>query len=251
MQVYNTTTGQFLFQNKYYGRKLTKETLPLTLREFFFNGSEVVLAHIPILLRKLKDLAKIIKTLNGYRFYASSLLIYYDGDNAPQIPSVQSLISQGATTAHPTQLSPTVNTPSVSGLSPLMAPESANGTTPGSGSVSGATPTGAAVSETTRLLQPSSGGGGSSGSISKNLPDPCRTDLKVIDFAHCTPGIYDEDAMPPYPPMHPNEPDKGYLLGLKNLMMIFRNIWDENGGEERVSLVWLKEEEELWDGVWE
>ncbi|KAK3812796.1 MAG: hypothetical protein J3R72DRAFT_376477, partial [Linnemannia gamsii] len=160
MQAYNTTTGRFLFQNKYYGRRLTKETLPLTLREFFFNGSEVVLAHIPILLRKLKDLARIIKTLNGYRFYASSLLIYYDGDNAPQLPS-------------------------------------------------------------------------------------------VIDFAHCTPGIYDDDAMPPYPPMHPDEPDKGYLLGLKNLMMIFRDIWDANGGDESVSLVWLKEEEELWDGVWE
>ncbi|KAF9100334.1 Inositol hexakisphosphate kinase 1 [Mortierella sp. GBA35] len=162
MQAYNTTTGRFLFQNKYYGRKLTQETLPLTLREFFFNGTEVVLAHIPILLRKLKDLAKIIKTLNGYRFYASSLLIYYDGDNAPQLPN-----------------------------------------------------------------------------------------LKVIDFAHCTPGIYDEDAMPPYPPMHPDEPDKGYLLGLKNLMMIFRDIWDQNGGDEAVSVVWLKEEEELWDGVWE
>lgn len=57
--------------------------------------------------------------------------------------------------------------------------------------------------------------------------------------------------MPPYPPMHPDEPDKGYLLGLKNLMMIFRNIWDENGGDESVSLVWLKQEEELWYGVWE
>lgn len=247
-QAYNTTTGQFLFQNKYYGRKLTKETLPLTLREFFFNGSEVVLAHIPILLRKLKDLAKIIKTLNGYRFYASSLLIYYDGDNAPQLPSVQSLISQGTTTGRSAPLSPTINTSSVSGLSPSMVPESANGTAPGSGSVTAATTTGVAASETMGLLRPGSGGGGNGG---KNLSDPCRTDLKVIDFAHCTPGIYDEDAMPPYPPMHPDEPDKGYLLGLKNLMMIFRDIWDENGGDESVSLVWLKEEEELWDGVWE
>ncbi|KAG0293334.1 hypothetical protein BGZ96_002989 [Linnemannia gamsii] len=248
MQAYNTTTGRFLFQNKYYGRKLTKETLPLTLREFFFNGSEVVLAHIPILLRKLKDLAKIIKTLNGYRFYASSLLIYYDGDNAPQLPSAQSLISQGTTTARSVPLSPTINTSSVSGLSSSMAPESVNGTAPGSGSATTATTTGAVVSETIGLLRPGSGGGSSGG---KNLSDQCRTDLKVIDFAHCTPGIYDEDAMPPYPPMHPDEPDKGYLLGLKNLMMIFRDIWDENGGDESVSFVWLKEEEELWDGVWE
>ncbi|KAF8942569.1 hypothetical protein BGZ47_006347 [Haplosporangium gracile] len=240
MQAYNTTTGRFLFQNKYYGRKLTKETLPLTLREFFFNGSGVVLAHIPILLRKLKDLAKIIKTLNGYRFYASSLLIYYDGDNAPQLSSVQSLLSQGTVTiTHSAPPPPPINTSS-SGSG--RAPESANGTSPGSRSPTTSATTAAPVSENVGLLR--QGGG-------KNLSDPCRTDLKVIDFAHCTSGIYDEDAMPPYPPMHPDEPDKGYLLGLKNLMIIFRDIWDENGGDESVSLVWLKEEEELWNGVWE
>ncbi|KAG0381059.1 Inositol hexakisphosphate kinase 1 [Mortierella sp. AD032] len=241
MQAYNTTTGRFLFQNKYYGRRLTKETLPLTLREFFFNGSEVVLAHIPILLRKLKDLARIIKTLNGYRFYASSLLIYYDGDNAPQLPSVQSLLSQGTPSARSTP-PPLTNTPAP-GLSPSMATGSSSGAVPGSGSGLGPTKSSAsAVTDNLGLIRQAGG---------KPLSDPCRTDLKVIDFAHCTPGIYDEDAMPPYPPMHPDEPDKGYLLGLKNLMMIFRDIWDANGGDESVSLVWLKEEEELWDGVWE
>lgn len=247
MQAYNTTTGRFLFQNKYYGRKLTKETLPLTLREFFFNGSEVVLAHIPILLTKLRELAKIIKTLNGYRFYASSLLIYYDGDNAPQLPSVQSLISQGTTTTTRSAPPPINTSSSVSGRSSSMAPESANRTMAGPRSPTTAatiTATATAVPENVRMIR--QGGDGN-----KSLSDPCRTDLKVIDFAHCTPGIYDEDAMPPYPPMHPDEPDKGYLLGLKNLMMIFRNIWDENGGDESVSLVWLKQEEELWYGVWE
>ncbi|KAH7045438.1 inositol polyphosphate kinase [Linnemannia elongata] len=247
MQAYNTTTGRFLFQNKYYGRKLTKETLPLTLREFFFNGSEVVLAHIPILLTKLRELAKIIKTLNGYRFYASSLLIYYDGDNAPQLPSVQSLTSQGTTTTTRSAPPPINTSSSVSGRPSSMAPESANRTMAGPRSPTTAatiTATATAVPENVRMIR--QGGDGN-----KSLSDPCRTDLKVIDFAHCTPGIYDEDAMPPYPPMHPDEPDKGYLLGLKNLMMIFRNIWDENGGDESVSLVWLKQEEELWYGVWE
>ncbi|ORZ15505.1 hypothetical protein BCR41DRAFT_306080, partial [Lobosporangium transversale] len=160
MQVYNVTTGRFLFQDKYYGRKLTKETLPLTLREFLFNGEKVILNHIPPLQRKLRGLARIIKNLVGYRFYSSSLLIYYDGDH-------------------------------------------------------------------------------------------CRTDLKVIDFAHCTAGIFEEGNIPPYPPMHPDEPDKGYLLGLKNLMMIFRDIWDQNGGDKAISQAWLKEEEELWAGVWD
>ncbi|KAG0002962.1 hypothetical protein BGZ65_002156 [Modicella reniformis] len=203
MQVYNITTGHFLFQNKYYGRKLTKETLPLTLREFLFNGSEVVLNHIPILQRKLRDLAKIIKSLNGYRFYASSLLIYYDGDST----------SIGAS-CHSTEVS---------------RPSEAE---PGF-------PASTASTTTTPRHQ------------LKRFQDRSGTDLKVIDFAHCTSGIYDKDSMPPYPPMHPDEPDKGYLLGLKNLMMIFRDIWDQNGGGHDMSQEWFKEEEELWAGVWE
>ncbi|KAF9945601.1 hypothetical protein BGZ72_001179 [Mortierella alpina] len=205
MQVYNITTGRFLFQNKYYGRKLTKETLPLTLRQFLFNGSEVMLTHIPLLLRKLKGLAKIIKNLNGYRFYGSSLLIYYDGDSSSDMPQAQDqpLLTPGS---HPLRI------------------DSAHPNSPAS-------------SEARRQV--------------KKNQDRSTTDLKVIDFAHCTPGIFDEDSMPPYPPMHPDEPDKGYLLGLKNLMMIFREIWDQNGGDHDVSREWEQEENDLWAGVWD
>ncbi|KAG0036309.1 hypothetical protein BGZ82_004402 [Podila clonocystis] len=202
MQVYNVTTQRFLFQNKYYGRKLTKETLPLTLREFLFNGSEVVLSHIPILQRKLKDLAKIIKTLNGYRFYASSLLIYYDGDTSSYSDSMSYKGSSGTR-----------------GLASTFTAGSAS-------------------------LRPPQ-------HHAKKQMDRSLTDLKVIDFAHCTSGIFDEGCVPPYPPMHPNEPDKGYLLGLQNLMKIFRDIWDHNGGDAATSQEWLKEEEELWRGVWD
>ncbi|GJJ73077.1 inositol-hexakisphosphate 5-kinase [Entomortierella parvispora] len=209
MQVYNTTTGRFLFQNKYYGRKLTKETLPLTLREFLSNGSEVVLPIIPTLMRKLKDLAVIIKSLNGYRFYASSLLIYYDGDSSSSLYSVTD--SPPGRKLNNSASSPTLNPNSTSSPSTFSA---------------------------TNL-------------IAKKYQDRSRADLKVIDFAHCTPGIFDEDAMPPYPPMHPDEPDKGYLLGLKNLMMIFREIWNQNGGDLTISQVWLQEEEALWAGVWD
>ncbi|KAF9362086.1 Inositol hexakisphosphate kinase 1 [Mortierella sp. AD094] len=210
MQVYNITTGRFLFQNKYYGRKLTKDTLPLTLREFLFNGSDVVVCHIPPLQKKLRELAKIVKTLNGYRFYASSLLIYYDGNSASVSPHAQGSVAKTAEDQ-------------------LDVGAGSNGVTASHSSMAS----------------------------SRHLPkrfqdrDRDRTDLKVIDFAHCTPGIYDKDFMPPYPPMHPQEPDKGYLLGLKNLMMIFRDIWDQNGGDEVVSQRWLKEEEELWAGVWD
>ncbi|KAF9209567.1 Inositol hexakisphosphate kinase 1 [Haplosporangium sp. Z 27] len=237
MQVYNITTGRFLFQNKYYGRKLTKETLPLTLREFLSNGSEVVVCHIPPLQRKLRDLAKIIKTLNGYRFYASSLLIYYDGNSASVSPHTQSTTSHTETgSCHNESESGTATT--TTAASPL------NGD---------ASPAAKATEDQSGVDASGSNGTTISRHVPKRFQDRNRdrTDLKVIDFAHCTPGIYDKDFMPPYPPMHPQDPDKGYLLGLKNLMMIFRDIWDQNGGDQEVSQAWLKEEEELWDGVWD
>ncbi|KAI1310544.1 hypothetical protein EDD11_003686 [Mortierella claussenii] len=224
MQVYNVTSGRFLFQNKYYGRKLTKETLPLTLREFLFNGDRVVVNHIPPLHRKLRDLARIIKNLNGYRFYSSSLLIYYDGDTPMEAQSSPTSTSMAPLTS----LSPSTD-----------VPPATTEAVPSDHKSSSNEPT-ISAEETLRYHHQH-----------KKYQERCGTDLKVIDFAHCTSGIYDEDALPPYPPMHPDEPDKGYLLGLKNLMMIFRDIWDNNGGDLTVSQAWLEEEEELWAGVWE
>ncbi|KAF9116490.1 Inositol hexakisphosphate kinase 1 [Mortierella sp. AM989] len=237
MQVYNITTGRFLFQNKYYGRKLNKDTLPLTLREFLFNGSEVVVCHIPPLQRKLRDLAKIIKNLNGYRFYASSLLIYYDGNSTSVSPHAQSAVPHAGVATDRNG-----NEAGAPTTSPLSADTSTNASLD--------QPSLSAASNGAPAPHPGM-------ATSRHLPkrfqdrDQDRADLKVIDFAHCTPGIYDKDYMPPYPPMHPQEPDKGYLLGLKNLMMIFRDIWDHNGGDRAISQDWLKEEEELWAGVWE
>ncbi|KAI8346241.1 hypothetical protein B0O80DRAFT_419654 [Mortierella sp. GBAus27b] len=238
MQVYNITTGRFLFQDKYYGRKLKKETLPLTLEQFLFNGSEVVLSLIPTLQRKLRDLAKIIKSLNGYRFYASSLLIYYDGDstsvNNGSSPLARSSITNN-TRKNTTEMSPR---PSDAELGSHKPDESASTmTTTTTTTINGMV---SQQNATTSLRHPL-----------QRYQDRSRTDLKVIDFAHCTSGIYDKDCMPPYPPMHPDEPDKGYLLGLKNLMKIFRDIWDMNGGDYEMSQAWLREEEELWADVWE
>jgi hypothetical protein len=49
--------------------------------EYLDNGESCQIQHIPVLLRKLRRLAGVIRQLNGYRFYTSSLLVIYDGDN--------------------------------------------------------------------------------------------------------------------------------------------------------------------------
>ncbi|CAG8469140.1 9449_t:CDS:2 [Paraglomus brasilianum] len=82
MQVYKTTTHEFEFQDKYYGRTLKPETFVMALANFLHNGEHIITHHIPTIVRKLRCLAKIIRSLDNYRFYASSLLLIYDGNEA-------------------------------------------------------------------------------------------------------------------------------------------------------------------------
>ncbi|KAI8062753.1 hypothetical protein BC940DRAFT_336235 [Gongronella butleri] len=80
MQVYDMVQDQFLFQDKYYGRTLTPDSFQATLASFLDNGYGCQLQLIPTILDRLQALASIMKTMDQYRFYTSSLLIIYDGD---------------------------------------------------------------------------------------------------------------------------------------------------------------------------
>ncbi|KAI8047527.1 uncharacterized protein B0P05DRAFT_606761 [Gilbertella persicaria] len=80
MQVYKNDIDEFVFQDKYYGRTLTPITFRDTLEAYLNNGQGCQIQHIPVIVRKLTRLARIIKTMDNYRFYASSLLMIYDGD---------------------------------------------------------------------------------------------------------------------------------------------------------------------------
>ncbi|KAI8351477.1 hypothetical protein EDC96DRAFT_291173 [Choanephora cucurbitarum] len=82
MQVYKNDVHEFIFQDKYHGRTLTPITFRDTLEAYLDNGQGCQIHHIPVIVRKLRRLARIIKTMDNYRFYASSLLMIYDGDLA-------------------------------------------------------------------------------------------------------------------------------------------------------------------------
>ncbi|KAK4520380.1 uncharacterized protein ATC70_008514 [Mucor velutinosus] len=75
MQVYKRDEKRFDFHDKYMGRLLDEEGFKKNLVDYL-DGR---LNHIPVLLKKLNRLARIIRSLKGYRFYASSLLLIYDG----------------------------------------------------------------------------------------------------------------------------------------------------------------------------
>ncbi|KAA8908319.1 hypothetical protein FN846DRAFT_1011024 [Sphaerosporella brunnea] len=84
MQVWNAKTGTYSFEDKYFGRDLKAgREFQSALTRFLYDGKDEssILRHIPTMLAKLRALEKLIKQLPGYRFYASSLLVLYDGQD--------------------------------------------------------------------------------------------------------------------------------------------------------------------------
>jgi len=155
LQVWDVKTQSYIFQDKYYGRDLKAgQEFRGALERFLFDGVDYqsVLRRIPTILKKLADLEILVATLKGYRFYAASLLMFYDGDTTDE------------------------------GESDSTATEKDFG--------------------------------------SKKKQE---IDFKIADFANCV--IKEDDlAGRLCPPRHLDEPDRGFLRGLRSLRIYFRAI---------------------------
>lgn len=82
MQVWNVKEQSYLFEDKYFGRDLKPgHEFQAALTRFLHNGLSYasVSEHVAVLMEKIARLEEIIRNLPGYRFYASSLLMLYDG----------------------------------------------------------------------------------------------------------------------------------------------------------------------------
>ncbi|KFW76651.1 Inositol hexakisphosphate kinase 3, partial [Manacus vitellinus] len=79
MQVYQADTGHFLCKDKYFGRKLSPEGFRQTLRQFLCTGNQLRTDLLEPIVLRLKALLSVIRKQSSYRFYSSSLLIIYDG----------------------------------------------------------------------------------------------------------------------------------------------------------------------------
>lgn len=85
MQTWNVKKQEYLFEDKYYGRDLSSgREFQDALTRFLYDGVSYrsVVKKIPSILQQLSKLENMIRKLHSYRFYASSLLILYDGDAA-------------------------------------------------------------------------------------------------------------------------------------------------------------------------
>lgn len=82
LQVWDAKMQEYVFKDKYYGRKIKAgQEFQDALTRFLFDGLDrsSILRHIPTILQKLSKLEVIVRRLRGYRFYAASLLVTYDG----------------------------------------------------------------------------------------------------------------------------------------------------------------------------
>ncbi|SZF00300.1 unnamed protein product [Blumeria hordei] len=82
LQVWDENAQDYLFEDKYYGRNLRAgDEFQKALTRFLYDGTDYssVLRHIPSILQKLSELEVLIRGLLGYRFYGTSLLMFYDG----------------------------------------------------------------------------------------------------------------------------------------------------------------------------
>jgi inositol-hexakisphosphate 5-kinase len=83
LQTWDAKKQTYIFKDKYYGRTLKAgDEFKSALRLFLSNGIDdtSVLRHIPTIIQKLNQLEESVRRLRGYRFYAASLLMFYDED---------------------------------------------------------------------------------------------------------------------------------------------------------------------------
>ncbi|KAF4812244.1 putative inositol polyphosphate kinase [Colletotrichum tropicale] len=171
LQVWDVKSQSYVFKDKYFGRDLKAgQEFQDALTRFLYDGVDYssILRHIPTILHKLDKLESIVRNLDGYRFYAASLLMFYDGDTTEG--NEYDTVVDDSTTDFATD-----------------------------------------TEETSAMRE------------KRKRKNKREIDFKIADFANSlTKGDLAEGK--PCPPQHPNEPDRGFLRGLRTLRKYFLKI---------------------------
>jgi inositol-hexakisphosphate kinase len=249
-QVWNQATQSYVTQDKYKGREIRTDEFAAVIGSFFYNGERMLVYHIPVLLQKLYALARIISRLKGYRFYGCSLLLIYDGDAEAQETYRASVLENPSARSRRGESLERPRPPAAdAALHSEPAPEPA-------------APLRRAHSEDLLV-----------GPIAKRSSGRRKrgeVNLRIVDFAHTTtgrdwlpyPADLDPGAVPlpaggggagytpaldpatglvyaRFPPHYPDEPDRGFVFGLRNLARALERLWND----ERKRRVKLRRED--------
>ena len=215
-------------QDKYKGREVRPEDFPAVLASFLHDGERLLVYQIPVILRKVYALARIINRLKGYRFYGCSLLMIYDGDRESQ-ENFRASISDR----------PSARSKRGESLERQLGPRS--------------TLDGPPLSQLRRTHSEEliAGPGGDRSGRRRRRGE---VQIRIVDFAHTTTGQdwlpypppngeteevtsgkgYHAEVDPEtgliyarFPPHYPDQPDRGFLFGLMNLGETLERIWND------------------------
>jgi hypothetical protein len=256
-QVYKASKAEYVFQDKYFGRKVTTSQFPSIIASFLHDGDRLLVYHIPGMLRKLYRLAFIVLKLTRYRFYASSLLFIYDGDREVQDSYAEAHALQYAEHAGPEAArSPTLDdeaymaTLSARGRARHRAAQAAEDLDLPEETGSSWTGIEAMLQREAHTAKQRRSASADEDATSRLRPHrhshttsarkrrAGHVTIRLIDFAHCTTGddfAFSAPATGPapsevpvatFPPTHPDLPDTGFLLGLRSLCRALERIWE-------------------------
>ena len=222
MQTFDLKTRKQKYQDKYVGRDLQAgKPFRDALVRFLYDGISYasVAKRVPRILEKLSRLENIVRGLPGYRFYASSLLLFYDAEPLKGRKAGEGRIKLAAQ-------------PSKSKQHEKGQGEDQVASVPGDqrdpahqiSSDAWCTPTARNDMEQRDAQQLRGAQDITTDSRNESKFEAPPIEIKMLDFANC---VQAEDPLPPnttYPPQHPNDIDRGYLRGLKSLKMYFQQI---------------------------
>lgn len=234
-KVWNHATQSYMTQDKYKGREIRKDEFNSVIGSFFHNGERLLIYHIPVLLQKLYALARIISRLKGYRFYGCSLLLIYDGDKETQQAYRASVLENPSARSRRGES--------------LERQRTATDSATNEGTIE-APPLRRSHSEDLLV-----------GPVAKRSSARRKrgeVNIRIVDFAHTTTGRdwlpYPADldpnevplpetgdgkgyttALDPetglvyarFPPHFPDEPDRGFIFGLKSMAGALERIWND------------------------
>jgi len=79
MQVYKPYQSESVFRDKYFGRKLDDTSFEENLKSFFDNGLHLRTDAIRTIIKRLELLFDVLSTQSKFLFYATSILLVYEG----------------------------------------------------------------------------------------------------------------------------------------------------------------------------
>ena len=184
--------------DKYCGSGLATDSLVKTLTDFLYNGNRYRLELLPQLIEKLRELREVIRHLDSYRLFSSSLLIMYEGEDPLGSGSGRTLVQNGCAASEEVLYSSEEHLHGLLQSTECFSPDFTQSVNNQSN-----------ASETNT----------SSCSCYTSMIEARElVDIRMIDFGNVTNKKFESD------PIKYDGPDEGYIFGLTNIINVFEDF---------------------------